>query len=348
MAAMKTVEAVTEGQADKVCDQIADAIVDAYLAQDSSSRVHIEVFGAHGAVMVGGEASSKAQVDVTEVAQKVYKDIGYQDGIEVFAAVEPLSNELLQLRDAILPTDHAVVTGYATAETAEYLPRPLVMARAVARRLSSLRRNSPEFAWLRPDGKVLLGVEKDKPVMVAVSAQHDASVPITLVRQQLHQRLFEPILGDMTGVEILVNPAGQFIRGGFDTDAGVTGRKLAGDTYGGIVPFPGGALSGKDPGHVDRLGSCMARFAAKNMVANGLAKNCLIQVVYVAGIEAPASLRATAGDGTDLTAAVSKQFDFRLSAITERLNLRRPIYRQAATYGQFGQDGLPWEEIVIF
>jgi S-adenosylmethionine synthetase len=146
----------------------------------------------------------------------------------------------------------------------------------------------------------------------------------------------------------VINPGGSFVRGGFDADTGVTGRKIAADTYGGMVPFPGGALSGKDPGHVDRLAACMARFAAKNIVANGLAKNCLIHATYVAGRERPMALRATAGDRTDLTAAVTERFDFRLSAIAERLNMRRPIYRQAAAYGQFGQDGLPWEEIVIF
>jgi S-adenosylmethionine synthetase len=345
---MKTVEAVTEGQADKVCDQIADAIVDGYLLQDSSSRVHVEVFGSHGALMVGGEVQSKASIDVALLAQRVYKDIGYTDELEVFAAVEKPTDELSQLRDQGLPTDHAVVAGYATAETPEYLPRPLVLARSLTKRLSSLRRNSADFGWLRPDGKVVVGVDRDRVVLVAVSAQHDASVRIEEVREQLTRRLVEPVLGDIAGVEVAINPAGLFIRGGFDADTGLTGRKLAADTYGGIIPFPGGALSGKDPGHVDRLGACMARFAAKNLVANGFAKNCLVQASYVAGRDVPVFVRASGGDGKDLTPVLHQHFDFRLPAIAERLDLRRPVYRQAASYGQFGQDGLPWEEIVIF
>ncbi len=344
---MKTVESVTEGHPDKVCDQIADAILDAYLTRDPASRVAVEVFGSHGALMIGGEVTSSAELDPAAIAHRVYKEIGYKDELEVFTNVEEQSPDIARGVDSGGAGDQGIMYGYATAETPEFLPRPVVQAHRLAWGLADLRRNHKDFSWLRPDGKTQVTEEKGRVTTVLVSCQHREDMPQAEMRRLLAEHLIAPAIGDTDGVRILVNPTGAFVRGGFAADTGLTGRKLMVDTYGGLIPHGGGAFSGKDPSKVDRSGAYMCRFAAKNIVANGLAKNCLVSVAYAIGKEEPLMLRAVAGDGKDLSPYLKTHFDFRPRAIMERLSLRRPIYRQTAAYGHFGRDEFPWEHIVL-
>jgi S-adenosylmethionine synthetase len=344
---MKTVEAVTEGHPDKVCDQIADALLDTYLQRDPASRVAVEVFGSHGAVMIGGEVTSKAEVDASQVALRLYREIGYPDDIEVFVNIEEQSPDIARGVDTGGAGDQGIMYGYATSETPEFLPLPVVLAQRLAYGLSDLRRNHRDFNWLGPDGKTQVVMEKGKIVSVVVSTQHSNEVSMVEMRRQLMSQLIEPTVGAYGGGRVFVNPTGVFNIGGFNADTGLTGRKLMVDTYGGLIPHGGGAFSGKDPTKVDRSAAYMARFAAKNIVANGLAKNCLVSVAYVIGKEEPLMLKATSGDGHNLTDYLKKHFDFRPRAIIERLDLRRPIYRPTAAYGHFGRDEFPWEHIAL-
>jgi S-adenosylmethionine synthetase len=344
---MKTVESVTEGHPDKVCDQISDAILDAYLARDPLSRVAMEVFGSHGAVMIGGEVTSEAEVDPVQVAKSVYKEIGYGDDVEFFTNIESQSPDIACGVDTGGAGDQGIMYGYATAETPEFLPAPVVMAHRLAWGLSNLRRHHPEFKWLRPDGKTQVTVEDGRVKTVVVSAQHEENTSVEKIRSLLIEHLITPVIGSTEGVELWINPTGQFVRGGFDADTGLTGRKIMVDTYGGTIPHGGGAFSGKDATKVDRSAAYMARFAAKNIVANGLAKNCLVTVAYAIGREQPVMLTARSGDGRDLSDYLKQHFDFRPRSIIERLGLRRPIFRPTAAYGHFGRDEFPWEHIVL-
>jgi S-adenosylmethionine synthetase len=237
--------------------------------------------------------------------------------------------------------------GYATAETPEFLPGPVVTVHRLAWGLSDLRRNHPDFSWLRPDGKTQVTVEGGKVTTVLISTQHRKGMAVEEMQRLLTDHLIQPVIGDLRGVRILVNPTGVFVTGGFHADTGLTGRKLMVDTYGGLLPHGGGAFSGKDSTKVDRSGAYMARFAAKNIVANGLAKNCLVSVAYAIGRDEPVMLRARSGEGKDLSSYLGKHFDFRPRAIIERLDLRRPIFRKTAAYGHFGRDEFPWEHIIL-
>jgi S-adenosylmethionine synthetase len=344
---MKTAESVTEGHPDKVCDQIADAILDAYLSRDPASRVAIEVFGSHGALMIGGEVTSKTAIDPVQIASKVYKEIGYNDELEVFTNIEEQSPDIAKGVDTGGAGDQGIMYGYATMETPEFLPTPVVLAHRLAWGLANLRRNHPEFTWLRPDGKTQVTMDKDRVTAVVVSTQHQEDMGVIEMRRLIMKHLVEPTIGEVAAAKIFVNPTGSFVSGGFQADTGLTGRKIMVDTYGGFIPHGGGAFSGKDPTKVDRSGAYMARFAAKNIVANGLAKNCLVSVAYVIGKEEPVMLRAVSGEGKELSAYLRENFDFRPRAIIERLTLRRPIYRATATYGHFGRDGFPWEHIAL-
>lgn len=344
---MKTVESVTEGHPDKVCDQIADAILDAYLSADPASRVAVEVFGSHGALMIGGEVTSAAGADLVRIAKDLYRDIGYDDELEVFTNIEEQSPEIALGVDTGGAGDQGIMYGYATAETPEYLPSGVVMAQKLAWGLADLRRNHPEFSWLRPDGKTQVTLDSEKVHSVLVSTQHREGMSCEEMREPLERYLIGPVVGETSGIEVFINPSGRFVTGGFSADTGLTGRKIMVDTYGGLLPHGGGAFSGKDPTKVDRSGAYMARFAAKNMVANGIAKNCLVTVAYAIGREEPVMLTAKSGDGRSLTEYVKKYFDFRPRAIIERLGLRRPIYRKTAVYGHFGRDEFPWEHITL-
>lgn len=347
---MKTAESVTEGHPDKVCDQISDAILDEYLRYDPNSRVAVESFGSHGLLMIGGEVTSAASHidtrDLEQTVKKLYKEIGYDDELEVLVHIEKQSSDIAQGVDTGGAGDQGIMYGYATDETPALLPKPIYLAHKLAERLAWLRRNHPDFFWLGPDGKTQVTMDNGQVKTVLVSSQHAPSIEIPQMRDLFIEHLIGPVVGDTSGVEILVNPTGRFVLGGFAADTGLTGRKLMVDTYGGLIPHGGGAFSGKDPTKVDRSAAYMCRFAAKNLVANGYARNAFVSAAYAIGRAEPLMLRAVSGDGKDLTEVVKKNFDFRPRAIIERLNLRRPIYRKTAAYGHFGREGFSWEEVV--
>jgi S-adenosylmethionine synthetase len=340
-----TVESVTCGHPDKTCDQISDAILDAMLAQDPMSRAGVEVFGSHGTLMIGGEVRTKAKVDFKKIAERVYRDIGYKERLKIVEAVAQQSPDIAMGVDTGGAGDQGIMYGYATDETKEYLPKGVVLAHALARRLEKLRRDGT-LPWLRPDGKTQVTISGGKVFTALCSTQHDKRVSQEEIRRELIKHLFRPVLGPLKGIEILVNPTGRFVQGGFEADAGLTGRKIQVDTYGGLVPHGGGCFSGKEPMKVDRSAAYMCRFVAKNLVANGYGHKVLVTVAYAIGRAEPVMVEAFNEKGRNLTHIVNKHFDFRPLAIIERLDLRRPIYRETATYGHFGVAGRPWEEVV--
>lgn len=345
-----TTESVTSGHPDKVCDQMSDAILDAALAGDPMSRVAIETFGSHGTLMIGGEIKTNTKLDMKKIALKVYKDIGYKEELSVKMAVAKQSNDIAMGVDTGGAGDQGIMYGYATDETEEMLPTGVVLAHALARNLEKLR-TSKKHTWLRPDGKTQVTIANGKVVTALCSTQHAKNAKQEDIRAALIKDLFKPTLGKHwhDKIEILVNPTGRFVQGGFEADAGLTGRKIMVDTYGGLMPHGGGAFSGKDATKVDRSAAYMCRFAAKNLVANGYAKKALVTVAYAIGRVEPVMVEAfdmDGGKGKDLTEIVNKHFDFRPLAIIERLGLRRPIFRDTAAYGHFGVKGRPWEEVV--
>lgn len=340
-----TTESVTAGHPDKVCDQISDAILDAALTEDPKSRVAIEVVGSHGAMLIAGEIKTNTDIDFEKIAREVYTDIGYPDNLEIAVRVAKQSSDIAQGVDTGGAGDQGIMYGYATDETKEFLPLGVVLAHALARKLEFLR-TSGTLKWLRPDGKTQVTIKNGKVVTALCSTQHAEEVSLEEIRSALKEHLFKPVLGDLTGIEILVNPTGRFVQGGFDADAGLTGRKIMVDTYGGLLPHGGGAFSGKDSTKVDRSAAYMARFAAKNLVANGYAKKALVSVAYAIGRVEPVMVEAFDENGKNLSEIVNKNFDFRPQAIIERLSLRKPIFQKTAAYGHFGVAGRPWEEIV--
>jgi len=343
---MKTAEAVTEGHPDKVCDQIADAILDAYLFRDPAARVAVEVFGSHGLLVIGGEVTSEAQVDVEAVARKVYADIGYPDDIEVLANLHRQSPEIAAGVNLGGAGDQGIMHGYATSETKEMMPRAFVLAQKLAHGLADLRRLDRDFSWLKPDGKTQVTMDGGRIANIVVSAQHAPTITAAAMKPLLIASLIRPLAGDVPDAAIMVNPAGNFTEGGFVADTGLTGRKIIVDAYGPHLPVGGGAFSGKDATKVDRSAAYMCRFAAKNIVANGLAKNCFVSVAYAIGQENPVMLTAKGDGNKDLSPILKQHFDFRPLAIIERLKLRQPIFQRTACYGHFGREGFPWEEIV--
>jgi len=342
-----TVESVTSGHPDKLCDQISDAILDECLRQDPLSRVAVETFGSHGTLVLGGEVTTKAKVDYEEVARRVYKDVGYSDDLKIITNIVLQSPDIAQGVDIGGAGDQGIMYGYATDETPEFLPMAVVKVHKLAKGLEELRRTHKDFSWLKPDGKTQITVEDGAIKTVLVSSQHDEKIDNGIITQLLVKNLVEPVIGDLSGAEILVNPTGRFVQGGFEADTGLTGRKIMVDTYCGLVPHGGGCFSGKDPTKVDRSAAYMARFAAKNIVAHGFTKKCLVSVAYAIGRAEPLMLQATGGDNKDLTPILKKNFDFRPKAIIETLDLRRPIYLKTAAYGHFGKAHLPWEKIVV-
>ncbi len=340
-----TVESVTAGHPDKVCDQISDAILDACLAQDVNSRVAVESFGGHGLVVVGGEVTSSAKVDYQEVARRVYKEIGYDQDLKFLINIVQQSPDIAMGVDTGGAGDQGIMYGYATNETPEFLPWAVVKVHALAKGLEDLRKQGG-IKWLRPDGKTQLTMENRKLRTVLVSTQHDDKVSQEEIKETLIEKLIKPIVGDVSEVEILVNPTGRFFQGGFEADTGLTGRKIMVDTYCGLIPHGGGCFSGKDSSKVDRSAAYMARFVAKNIVANGHAKQCMVSVAYAIGKVDPLMVEAVDENGESISKEIISKFDFRPLEIIKKLNLRRPIYQQTAAYGHFGKNGLPWEEII--
>jgi len=277
---LHTVESVTSGHPDKVCDQASDAILDACLTQDPKSRVAVESFGSHGLFVIGGEVTTKA----------------------------------------------------------------VVLVHRLTRGLEQLRRQG-RISWLLPDGKAQVTMQDGKIKTILVSCNHKKRVPLDEVRRGITNKLIKPLVGDLKGINILVNPTGRFEVGGFMADTGLTGRKIMVDTYGGLIPHGGGCFSGKDPTKVDRSGAYMCRYVAKNIVAKGLAKQCLVSVAYAIGRAEPLMVAAMDEKGRNLSGWVRHHFDFRPQAIIERLNLRTPIYLPTAAYGHFGRPEFPWEKV---
>ncbi len=377
MRKLFTSESVTEGHPDKMCDQISDAVLDAILAQDPMARVACETCTTTGMVMVMGEITTTAKVDVPEIVREVVLDIGYNssdmcfDGnsCAVMTAIHAQSPDIAMGVDAALETrseaanetgagDQGMMFGYACNETPEMMPMPIALAHRLTLRLAKIRKEGL-LTYLRPDAKsqVTVVYEDDKPVAVdtvVISTQHDPDVTQEQIAKDMMEYVIKPeipaeLLSDET--KYFINPTGRFVLGGPAGDTGLTGRKIIVDTYGGYAPHGGGAFSGKDPTKVDRSAAYAARHVAKNIVAAGLASKCEIQLAYAIGVAKPVSLLVdTKGTGVVaddvLSAAVEKVFDLRPNAIINRLNLRQPIYRQTAAYGHFGRTDvvLPWEK----
>jgi len=362
-----TSESVSEGHPDKVCDYIADSILDACLEQDVNGRVACEVLCKEDIVVIAGEITSSGALDREEVARRAIREIGYTDpnvpfnadGVRILQFVSRQSSEIAQGvdRDKNLEReqgagDQGIMFGYATDETPELMPLPLLLAHRLARGLAEDRR-SGEFSWLRPDGKTQVSVlyEENVPLAVTdviVSPQHSASVGRESIVSYVSNSLAPRGLGKWytNNIRFHVNPTGSFVHGGPSADCGVTGRKIMVDTYGGAGRHGGGAFSGKDPSKVDRSGAYFCRYIARQLVKKGFARKAEIQISYAIGKAHPLSVKVETFGTGDCSAAAEyvRQFDFRPAAIVERLHLLRPIYRQTTNYGHFGKPGLPWEE----
>jgi len=340
-----TVESVTSGHPDKVCDQISDAILDACLKQDPMSRVAVETFGGHGTLLIGGEITTTADVDFAKIAKNVYKKIGYDQKLKILVEIVKQSPDISQGVDTGGAGDQGIMYGYATDETKEFMPKAVVQVHALAKKLEELRKNNENFSWMRPDGKTQITVHNGKISSVLVSCQHDEKIDNAEIRKQITEHVIAPIIGDLSDIEVFINPTGKFIQGGFEADTGLTGRKIMVDTYCGLVPHGGGAFSGKDATKVDRSAAYMARFVAKQLVNQGHAKECLVSVAYAIGKVEPLMIEAINEKGENLSELVKKDYDFSPQAIIERLDLRSPIFQDTATYGHFGKENFPWEKI---
>ena len=370
-----TSESVTEGHPDKVCDQIADAILDDIFTEDPSARVAVEVCATTGMVMVFGEVSTSHYSDIAGIARGVVKDVGYDDSslgfdyktCAVLSSLDEQSPDIARgvdeaadyvgcdEYDKLGAGDQGMMFGYATDETAEYMPLPIMLAHAVTRKLTEVRK-SGELPWLRPDGKSQITVEyidgvPERVDVVVLSAQHSEDVDAATLEKELTEKVIrraipaEYLDGD---TKIFINPTGRFVKGGPAGDSGVTGRKIIVDTYGGFCPHGGGALSGKDPTKVDRSGLYMARYVCKNLVAAGVCRRVELQVAYAIGMARPVSVYVNSfGTGVvddDVIAEiVSEVFDLRPRAIIDNLGLNRPIYRATSNYGHLGRAEFPWE-----
>jgi S-adenosylmethionine synthetase len=353
-----TSESVTEGHPDKIADQISDAVLDAILEEDPQGRVACETMVTTGVAVVAGEITTSTYVDIPAIVRGTLKGIGYTDaryGIDggtcaVMTTIDQQSPDIAMGVNTGGAGDQGMMFGYATRENEELMPLPILLAHRVTRRLAEVRK-SGKLSWLRPDGKsqVTVEYEADRPVRVdtvVVSTQHDEEATLEQIRAAVIEHVILPAmpdgLFDPDGCTIHVNPTGRFVIGGPHGDAGLTGRKIIVDTYGGMGRHGGGAFSGKDPTKVDRSAAYAARWAAKNVVAAGLAERCEIQLAYAIGVAEPVSVRVdTFGTGEageeDIERAISRVFDFRPLAIIEALGLRSPIYKPTAAYGHFGR-----------
>jgi S-adenosylmethionine synthetase len=359
-----TSESVTEGHPDKVADQISDAVLDAVMAGDPKGRVACETFVTTGLALVGGEITTEVWVDIPKLVRETVKDIGYTNAsygfdFETCAVLTSIDQQAKDIAMGVDPGgagDQGMMFGYATNETPEYMPLPIILAHRLTRRLSYVRKEGI-LNFLRPDGKSQVTVlyKDDKPVKitaVVLAAQHNPDVEREALVRELKENVIWPVLppdmADKDSVKIYINPTGRFVMGGPQADSGLTGRKIIADTYGGFAPHGGGAFSGKDPTKVDRSASYAARWVAKNIVAAGLASRCTIQLAYAIGVAEPVSVMVnTQGTGNDakLEKLIRDKFDLTPKGIIERLNLRRPIFKKTAAYGHFGrnEDGFTWE-----
>ncbi|MFA6177782.1 MAG: methionine adenosyltransferase [Candidatus Paceibacterota bacterium] len=345
-----TVESVTSGHPDKICDQISDAILDAYLKIDPKSRVAVEIFGGHGKLVIGGEVTSKGKVDYVKIAKNVYQKIGYTDKLNISAHIVTQSPDIAKGVDIGGAGDQGIMYGYATNETPEFLPKGVVLAHKLARRLEETRKSTDKnkkIKWLQPDGKTQVTYTNGKLHTVLVSTQHSPDVTLEEIKKEITKKIINPLLSpeERKTVKILVNPTDKFTSGGFAADTGLTGRKIIVDTYGALIPHGGGCFSGKDATKVDRSGAYMARFVAKSLVASGYGKEILVSVAYAIGMAEPLMIEAINEKGEDLSKIVRQNFDFKPLAIIKTLSLQKPIYEQTAIYGHFGKKNFPWEKI---
>ncbi len=353
-----TAESVTEGHPDKLCDTIADAVLDACLLSDPDSRVACEVLATAGKITVAGEITTNAMPDIPHIVCKTVRQIGYAGNYEVEVDVHDQSPDIAEAvngENEIAAGDQGILYGYACRETPQLLPLPLVLAHRITMSLTEARRNHL-LEWLGPDGKAQVSVEyeDDKPVRVAtvvVSAQHEPEVSQKELREAVYQLILVPALGKYLDqdTEALINPSGAFVLGGFEADTGLTGRKLMVDTYGGLVPHGGGALSGKDCTKVDRSGAYMARYLAKNIVAAGLADKCTVSMAYAIGKAEPLYVQAdthSTGVYPDavLEEALKLLFDLTPTGMANTLQLMEPIYQKYCNYGHFTHQNAPWEQ----
>lgn len=378
-----TSESVTKGHPDKVCDSVADAVLDEYVKGDPDSRVACEVVASTDFMLITGEITSKASVDAEAVARKVISEIGYNDAATGFSAdgVEIIVKIKRQSADIALGVDNSVeakteikngtvedgldkigagdqgmMFGYACRETEELMPLPVMLAHKMCRKLEEVRKNG-KLPYLRPDGKgqVTVEYENGKPKRieaVVLSSQHNAEITTEQLRSDLKKYVIDEVLPSKyldSETKYFINPTGRFEIGGPAGDSGLTGRKIIVDTYGGKCPHGGGSFSGKDPTKVDRSATYMARYIAKNVVASGLAEECQIQVAYAIGVAKPVSVMVnTFGTGklsdSELADIVLKEFDLRPAAIISKLQLKKPIYSETSAYGHFGRDCFSWEK----
>lgn len=379
-----TSESVTEGHPDKMCDQISDAILDALMEQDPMSRVACETCTTTGLVLVMGEITTNAYVDIQKIVRDTVREIGYTRGkfgfdadtCGVITAIDEQSSDIAMGVDKALEAkenkmseeeieaigagDQGMMFGYATDETPELMPYPIALAHKLARRLTEVRKNGT-LPYLRPDGKTQVTVEYDEAGVprrldaVVLSTQHDPDISQEQIHEDIRKHVFEAVIpqGMIDGeTKFFINPTGRFVIGGPHGDSGLTGRKIIVDTYGGMARHGGGAFSGKDCTKVDRSAAYAARYVAKNIVAAGIAKKCEIQLSYAIGVAHPTSIMAdTFGTGRiddeKLVEIIRENFDLRPAGIIKMLNLRRPIYKQTAAYGHFGRNDLdlPWEKL---
>ena len=370
-----TSESVTEGHPDKVCDQISDAILDAILAEDKNARVACETMASTGMVIITGEISTETYVDFTQIVRDTLKEIGYDrakygfdsETCAVLSAIKEQSPDIAMGvdrsedqddLDRLGAGDQGLMFGFACDETEELMPLPISLAHKLSKKLAEVRHDGT-LEYLRPDGKTQVSVEYEDNVPkrihnIVISTQHAPEVDLETIRRDMIEKVIKPVVDEKLiteDTEIFVNPTGRFVIGGPMGDAGLTGRKIIVDTYGGYARHGGGAFSGKDPTKVDRSACYYARYIAKNVVASGLAKKCEIGLSYAIGVAKPTSIMIdTFGTGVfddnKLEEIILKHFDPRPAAIIRELDLLRPIYKQTASYGHFGREelGLPWEK----
>lgn len=373
-----TSESVTEGHPDKVCDQVSDAILDAILEKDKNARVACETVASTGMILITGEITTSTYVDFTKVVRETLKEIGYdrakigfdcetcsvlsaikEQSPDIAMGVDRFKEEGIDELDGFGAGDQGLMFGFACDETDEYMPLPISLSHALAKRLTEVRKNGT-LNYLRPDGKTQVSIDYIDGVpkridTIVISTQHDPEVSLEQIREDLKREVIEVIVDkDMMdeSTKIYINPTGRFVVGGPMGDAGLTGRKIIVDTYGGYARHGGGAFSGKDPTKVDRSASYFARYIAKNLVAAGLAKKCEIGLSYAIGVSKPTSVYVeTFGTGVlsdaELENIVLENFDARPAAIIKNLDLQRPLYKQVAAYGHFGRNelDLPWEKL---